>query len=190
MLAFCPLFPVMNIANLLAICGYVEWLIISVVLCAPDLRVCDLFLELPVKQRLPLVILTSGQSNHSEWWGGHMLINIIILSMVEQRTLLLSCFVILVSAFVLLCGIFVYTVASVRNEQMLESVPLNQMYLCSVGVCFFTVKMYESQLSSWSPWAGWHKFIRGQTSRWTQQRAPNLNDTQTEILMLFKDNVK
>lgn len=56
----------MNIANLLAICGYVEWMIISVVLCAPDLRVCDLFLELPVKQRLPLVILTSGQSNHSE----------------------------------------------------------------------------------------------------------------------------
>lgn len=85
--------------------GLTKWLIISAALCSQDPKVCDLFLEAPVKQRLPLVILTSGQSNQSEWWwGGHVLISI---SSVEQRTLLLSRLVILLDAyaFVFLCGI-------------------------------------------------------------------------------------
>lgn len=89
-----------------AICGYmVKWWILSAVLCSQDQGVCDLFPEASVKQRLPLVILTSSQSNQSEWWwGGHMLISI---RSVEQRTLLLSSLVIPLSAyvFVLLCGI-------------------------------------------------------------------------------------
>lgn len=79
-------FSALNMANQLAICGYMKWMIISVVLCTPDLRVRDLFLEPPVKQRLPLVILTHSQSNQPEWWrGGHMLITIIILTIVEQK---------------------------------------------------------------------------------------------------------
>ncbi len=79
-------FSALNMANLLVLCWYMKWMIISAVPFSPDLRVRDLFLEPPVKQRLPLVILTSGQSNQSEWWwGGDMLISIIILSIVEQK---------------------------------------------------------------------------------------------------------
>lgn len=42
---------------------YINWCLFS-----QDLWQCDSFLQLPVTQRLPLVILTSGQSNQFEWW--------------------------------------------------------------------------------------------------------------------------
>lgn len=71
------------------------------------------------------------------------------------------CFVVLVSLNVL-CSreAFVFpAVVSVRNVKMIMNTRLYQMYLCFVFcVCVFTV-------SSWSLWAGWHKFMRGQTSR-------------------------
>lgn len=83
------------VENPAAICGYLSgWLL---VLCsAYPTRGCVIyFCSHQSNKRLPLVNLTSGQSNQSEWWwGGYALINIIIPRAAEQRTLPLSSFVI------------------------------------------------------------------------------------------------
>lgn len=182
-----------------AICVHMKWVVISAAHCSLDPRVCNLFLEPPIKKRLPLVTQTSTQSNQPKWWwGGHMLISISSLRMLWQRTLCLSGFVILLTS----CARFVSVVVNVHIVQTIVRFSQSEfIYL------LFTKKKKHVWIimSSWSPWAGWHKFIRGQTScprrqprththtamsQWTQRRAPNLNDNQTEIPAPLKDNTR
>lgn len=77
-----------------------------------------------------------------------MLINVVIPSMAEQRTLLLWCFVILVSAsvFVLPSWICVSTLVSVGDVQIIVISPLYQIYRHLGCVCVFAVKMRTEQL--------------------------------------------
>lgn len=144
---FSCMFSALDMTNLLAINLYNKWTSISAVLCSPDLRVCDLFLEPHVKQRLPLVILSSSQSNQPEWWQGrHMVISIIILSMVEQRTLLLLCF----SVFVLLCGIFgLYSCKCTQCTNDSERYSLSNVLVFFLFVCVCVCLQWKCMNHNW-----------------------------------------
>lgn len=182
-----------------AICVHIKWVVISAAHCSLDPRVCNLFLEPPIKKRLPLVTQTSTQSNQpKQWWGGHMLISISSLRMLWQRTLCLSGFVILLTS----CAGFVSVVVNVHIVQTI--VRFSQSEFIYLFAFYKKKNMYES---SWVAEAHGQGGINSSevrraahadtrththtaTSQWTQRRAPNLNDNQTEIPAPLKDNTR